>query len=301
LGKILYIINPAGSGGKGGNAWKSFLSKWPEKVDQKDIFLTEHPGHARQIARSSEGYEILVAAGGDGTIGEIISAIMQHPEPRPKLAIVPAGTGNDIARNIGVCSIKDSVDTLRKGHWKAFDLIRIDCQVDGRPMHQYAFLYVSVGFTAASSMKPWMKRFLSPKAAYYLGLIIQIVVYQAPLMTVHWEKQVHMGKTWVVVAGNVERVGGNSMCIAPGARMDDGKFNVSIVPSQSRFKMMVNMLPKVPAGTYVEEPGVSYFPAKEISVDCDPPAILDIDGDIFGRTPARFTVCPSAIQILSPE
>lgn len=301
MGKILYIINPAGSGGQGTRAWKSFLAQWPEKIDQKNIFFTEHPGDGRKIAKASGNYEILAAVGGDGTVGEVLSGIMERPKSRPKLAIIPGGTGNDIARNAGIYSIQGAVDSLGKGRTKFFDLIRIHYQVDGQSKYQYAFLYVSVGFTPITGMKPWMKRLLNPKVAYYLGLIVQVLTYQAPLMTVSGREQIHRGKTWVVVAGNAERAGGDSICMAPGAQMDDGKFNVSIVPSQSKLKMLVKMLPKVPTGAFIHEPGVLYFQTKEIRVDCDPPVILDSDGDIFGMTPARFTICPQAIQIVSPK
>jgi diacylglycerol kinase family enzyme len=61
------------------------------------------------------------------------------------------------------------------------------------------------------------------------------------------------------------------------------------------------VFPKIPTGEYVHEPDVQYFPAKRIEVTSDPPALLDIDGDIFGTTPAVFTVCPRAVEILSPQ
>ena len=61
------------------------------------------------------------------------------------------------------------------------------------------------------------------------------------------------------------------------------------------------MFPKIPTGAYVHEPGVQYFSAKRIEVTSDPPALLDIDGDLFGTTPALFTVHPHALTILSPD
>jgi diacylglycerol kinase family enzyme len=91
------------------------------------------------------------------------------------------------------------------------------------------------------------------------------------------------------------------MCVAPGARTDDGELNAVIIPSRSKLKMMTKTLPKVASGAHVHEPGVLYFPVKKIEVVSDPPVILDIDGDIFGMTPATFAVCPKAVQVLCPE
>jgi diacylglycerol kinase family enzyme len=172
MSSILYIINPAGHGGAGIKVWEKLQSKWPDQIDSKDVHFTERQGHAREIATSAEGYYILTAVGGDGTVGEILSGIMAQPEPRPKLAIIPAGTGNDIARAVGIYSFENAVDALHGDHVRKFDLIRIDCQVDGRKAHRYAFLVGTVGFSSTLMVRPWMKRYLGPKGAYYLGIIL---------------------------------------------------------------------------------------------------------------------------------
>ena len=99
MSKSLYIINPAGHGGVGPRVWEEFKTLWSDLIDPEHIVITERPGHAREIVVSTQGYDIFTAIGGDGTVGEVISGIMEHPEPRPRLAIIPAGTGNDIARN----------------------------------------------------------------------------------------------------------------------------------------------------------------------------------------------------------
>ena len=89
------------------------------------------------------------------------------------------------------------------------------------------------------------------------------------------------------------------MRIAPGARTDDGELNITIFPVKSKLRMITRLLPKVATGEHIQEPGVSYFPAKSVEIDSDPPAILELDGDIFGTTPATFTVCPGALRVLT--
>jgi YegS/Rv2252/BmrU family lipid kinase len=297
MNKILYVINPAGHGGAGINVWKQVQSTWPDQINPEDVHFTSCQGHAREIAASAQGYDILAAVGGDGTVGEVMSGIMTHQVPHPRLAILPAGTGNDIARNLGISSLADAMDALHGDHVRTADLFRIDCRVDGRRAHRYAFLMVAVGFSAQPMIRPWMKRLLGPTGAYYLGTILQIIAYRAPRMTVRWEDQEYGGRILIILVGNVERTAGGSMCLAPGARFDDGELNVSIVPSRSRIKRMTT-LPKIASGKHIKEPDIRYFPATEIEVDSDPPAILDIDGDLFGTTPATFAVCPNAVEVL---
>lgn len=301
MGKILYIRNPAAFGGSGPAAWEQFKSQWPDEINPQDVFVTQRPGHALDIAAASDGYDILTAVGGDGTVGEIISGIMEHPEPRPKLAIIPGGTGNDIGRNAGIRSVEDTITALRQGSMKSFDIIRIDGQFGGKLNHRYSFLHGNAGFSAISMVKPWMKRILGPKGAYYLGTIIQILAFRALNMTVRWEAGEYSGRTMMVIIANVERSAGGSMCIAPGAKADDGELNVTIMPFKSRPRMMFKLLPKVPTGSHIDEPGVKYFQAKRIEIVSDPQSFLDLDGDILGTTPAVLTIQPQAIEIMTPK
>jgi diacylglycerol kinase (ATP) len=301
MSKTLYVINPAGRGGAGIKVWEEVRSKWSDQIDPEDVHVTERQGHAREIAASAQGYDIIAAVGGDGTVGEILSGIMTRQELRPRVAIIPAGTGNDIARNLGILSLQSARNALHGDNAREVDLIRIDCQSEGRAAHRYAFLMGNAGFSANTLIRPWMKRFLGPTGAYYLSTILLIISFRAPRVTVRWKDQEYSGRAWIVIVGNVERTSGGSMCLAPGARFDDGELNVSIIPSRSKLTMVTKMLPKVASGAHVNQPGVKYFPAREIQVDSDPPAVLDVDGDIFGVTPATFSVCPKAVQILCPE
>ena len=300
-GRTLYIINPAGHGGTGATVWETFQDLWPDPISPEDAIVTERPGHARDIAFQARGYDTLVAVGGDGTVGDVVSGILDREGKRPGLAIVPAGTGNDIARNAGIRSIADAVSALRGGHVRAFDMIRIDYQDRGRRAHRHAFLLAGVGFSSIPMIRPWMKRLLGPKGAYFLATFLQIIVYRPPNMTVRADgRERSSGRTWMVMVGNVEYSSGGSMRIAPGALTDDGELNITVMPVKSKLRMVTRLLPKVATGEHIQEPGVRYFPAKVVEVESDPPSILDLDGDIFGTTPATFTVCPGAFQVLTP-
>ena len=96
MDRCLYIINPAGHGGKGTAAWEAFKTLWPDPIDPEHVMVTNRAGHAREIATSVKGYDVLAAVGGDGTIGEVISGLMDRKGSRPKLALIPTGTGNDM-------------------------------------------------------------------------------------------------------------------------------------------------------------------------------------------------------------
>jgi len=114
-----------------------------------------------------------------------------------------------------------------------------------------------------------------------------------------WEGQEYRGETWATFIGNAERIAGGSMRVCSGARVDDGEMNVVIMPARSKLAS-VRVVSQVPSGDHIEAADVSYFPTTQIEVDSDPPAVVEIDGDVFGTTPARFTLCPKAAEIVSP-
>ncbi|MCP4453899.1 MAG: diacylglycerol kinase family lipid kinase [Planctomycetes bacterium] len=300
MNKHLYIINPAGHGGKGNAAWDAFKTLWPDPINPERVMVTGRPGHAREIATAIQGYDVLVAVGGDGTIGEIMSGIMDRQGPKPRLALIPTGTGNDIGRNIGILSLADAVAALQRAQACPFDLVRIDCQIDGVPGHGYGFLFGMVGFSAIPMMKPWMKRLLGPKSAYYLATFLQILAYRAPRMTINTRDRRFNERTYMVIAGNAEYAAGGSMRVSPEALTDDGLMNVTVIPHRSRLNVVTRLFPRIATGTHINEPGVAYFTDRCVEVHSDPPAVIDVDGDLFGTTPATFTLCQHAIQILCP-
>jgi YegS/Rv2252/BmrU family lipid kinase len=297
---ILYIINPAGHGGAGTRVWKKVQTMLSHRIDPKAVRFTERQGHAREIAMSSEGCDVLAAIGGDGTVGEVLSGVMAKTQPRPRVAIIPAGTGNDIGRAAGIYSVDDALAALDGGHAQTFDLIRIACEVEGRKVDRYALLHGVVGFSSIPMIRPWMKRYLGPTGAYYLATLLACIAYRAPRMTVRWGAGEFSDRAWIVIVSNVERSAGGSMCLGPGARPDDGELNVTIIPSGPKLRMMARIMPKIASGAHVKEPEVLYFPAREIEVGCDSPSIVEVDGDVFGMTPARLSICPRAVEILSP-
>jgi YegS/Rv2252/BmrU family lipid kinase len=263
--------------------------------------VTNAPGHATEIAAAAEGCEILAAVGGDGTVREVVNGLMSRCPPRPRLAIIPAGTGNDIARSVGLLTVEQAAAALQEGPTRWIDLIQIDCHDHGQPARRYACLTTSVGFSAIviRSLKPWMKRVLGAERAYLLATLIAVARYKPPAMTVRWEGQEHQGRTWMVNVGNAEWECGGSMQMSPAASIDDGELNVCLIRSGPKLKLL-RKLPTIFTGAHVHEPEVSYFPVTSIEVESDPPAGLQMDGDVFGTTPVTFTVCPRVLEVVAP-
>lgn len=230
-----------------------------------------------------------------------MTAILSRKTSDIKLAIILAGTGNDIARNVGIESVQDAVASLRDGKPRSFDIIRVESQINNRKVVNYSFLTGVVGFSCIPRIRPWMKRYLGAKGAYYLATFIQLLLYRTTYMTLKTETKDFNGKSWLFLIGNSESTAGGSMFLAPGASLDDGELNVTIFPNASRVRMELKLMPKVAKGEHVNEPEILYFPSKNIRIDSKPPAVVELDGDLRGMTPAIFTVCPRKMTIITPD
>lgn len=296
MGDMQFIINPAGNGGAGLKVWQAFQKIWPEPIDSASVSFTEYPMHARKIAAETD-CKTIVVAGGDGTVGEVISGIMDQPEPRSKLAIIPCGTGNDIARCGDFQTLEESIDVLKAGTSRSFDLIRVERESETR----HAFLFANTGFSSIPRMKPWMKRLLGATGAYYLATLLEVMTYKPRYMNLLIDGQDYSAPTFLVIASNAEYAGGGSMRIAPGAKTDDGRLNISIIKPLPLFKLVTKLFSSIADGSYIKEPEVTYLTGKKIEVSCNPPAVLDLDGELFGTTPAMISIVPKGIEILSHE
>jgi len=301
MSRILFIVNPAAFGGLGSASWERFAAEWQDAVAPKDVVVTNAPGHATEVAASADGYMVVAAVGGDGTVREVVGGIMARGGDRPELAILPGGTGNDVARSLGILTIADGIAALQAGRTAALDLIRIDCHNDGSPVQRYACLTASAGVSAVviHCLKPWMKRVLGAERAYMLATVLAVLRYRPTHMTVRCSEGEQRGPILMVNVGNAEWESGGSMRMSPGAQVDDGRLNVCLIAAAPKLRLL-RKLPLILTGDHIYEPEVSYFPVTGIEVDSDPPVGLQMDGDAFGLTPATFTVCPGALRVLVP-
>jgi YegS/Rv2252/BmrU family lipid kinase len=294
MAKILYIINPVGNGGAGVKVWHKFRDLWGEDINEKDIIFTERPLHGVDIASKAEGYSIIVAVGGDGTVNEVMQGVLKN-RSQPSLGIIPAGTGNDIARNVRIESMEDAINALKKNQSNNYDLLKTEYAQETK----YSFLTSNFGFSANHRIKPWMKRIFGATIAYYLATMLEMALFIAWEMKIEWENGSYSGKTTMVIVTNVEKTSGGSMILGKGATPVDGKMTITIIPFKSKFNCLFNEFPKLPKGKVEHIPGAKFFQTTQITVDSDPPTDMDIDGDNHGSTPATVEISPLSIKIIS--
>ncbi len=298
----LVIGNPRAGRGRVLCHWEDLLTRMRDAGLEPDGRLTEHPGHAVELARKarSEGRALVVSVGGDGTVHEVVNGLLADGpagagDVLPALALVPAGSGCDYARTFALPSgIGAAVAHMASSQDRLVDVGEVRCQgEDGE--HVRMFVNVAeVGIGAEVAERAGrIPRSLGPgryAIAFLLTLAGQRTVAADVEIDGHGE---HGPLTNLVVA--LGQFYGGGMRIAPKADPSDGHFEVQ-VQSGSKLDYALAM-PKVFRGTHLPHPRVREERATVVEVRAQPGVKVEADGELLGTTPASFRILPGALRV----
>ena len=286
------IINPI-SGGASRDAARERAELASAIVDRHgdpaEVFVTERAGHARELAKAAvaRGARLVMAWGGDGTINEVARALAFNDVP---LGIVPAGSGNGLARELGI--------DLRPEHAIADAL-----QAEPRPMdlgeldgHIFANI-AGIGFDAQVAWEFAQPANRARGFSTYIRISLRTALSYEPAtygITVGGERT--EARAILVTIANSAQFGNNAR-IAPGARVDDGLLDLVVMEERSRWRTLVN-LPRLFNGTVGQAPGCSIRRIDRATIESDQPMRFHVDGEPFeGGTSLRVRVHPGALRV----
>ena len=268
--KYCLIVNPLAGKGSALKAIPEIESLLNGLGLDYDIILTEHPGHAIQLAKDagSNGYQTVVAVGGDGTANEVINGLMQDVESgnlSANLAVLPVGRGNDFAFGMGVPQdLEEACKALAEAKTRKIDigLVKGGDYPDGR----YFGNGVGIGFdTIVGFEAAKLPNFISGIPAYLIAAVKTIFLYfRAPLLRVELDNEVIEQTCLLVSLMNGRRMGGSFM-FAPESEQDDGLLNLCIVEGISRGEVL-KVFPKVMSGTQGEHPAVKMPLSQKVKI-----------------------------------
>ena len=300
LRRAVVVVNRHAAAGRDASARLDAADRSLREAGYEPVFrVTEAPGHGIELARAADTGpdDLVVAAGGDGTVNEVASGRLRAEAEGTPIAVLPLGTGNDFATLLGAGSVEAFVDALRSGRIVRRDVLAVETPDDGL---RAALLFAAVGFASdlLRATTPRVKRIFGPKLCYSVGFFRALVRHECPMLRVRVGDRTWEEPMVVALAGNSVHAGGGMMRVAPGARMDDGEMNVSLVRATGRFQVARQFV-RLVRGTHVRHPLVRYFPATEMEIDGTPPQSVAVDGEVLGRTPVRIAVRPSALRFLA--
>lgn len=266
-----------------------------ERGHRVRTYVTFEAGDASRFARlaARRGYEVVVAAGGDGTVNEVVNGLARLKRPA-RLAVVPLGTANDFAAGVHIpLDVGAALDLAVSG-------MAID--VDVPQLNGRYFINVSTGGFGAEATKAApraVKRWLGP-AAYFLSGARRLLRMEPCHARFEVDgRQVYDGPFVFFAVGNARRTGGGTQ-VTPHADVEDGKLDVMIMGDVSRLRLIA-LLPKLRAGTHLDSPDVSYLRANEIRVEARSPLSVNADGESVKATSFHYTVGHRRLQLMLPH
>jgi len=273
-----------------------------EEFGGADWTGTVYPTHAIELARQAaeDGYELVISVGGDGTTHEVINGIMQVPEDRrPRLGIVPVGTGNDFASNVGMQT--EPAKAMRQvftGEPKFIDIALIETG----SRREFWDNTLGIGFDAKATIHSRNVPVLSGFLVYLWAVVQTIMLNHEPaLISFESDQETWQEENLLIVLCNGPREGGG-FHVAPEAKVDDGWLDYAAIRNVSR-PMMFRLIPEVMKGTHGRFPQVRVNKFRELKITSDRPLVIHTDGEIFAGfgTDVRelaVKILPAALEVI---
>jgi YegS/Rv2252/BmrU family lipid kinase len=308
----LVIVNPASAGNSTGGSWPAMASDLATHFGAFKVAFTEKAGDGRLLAarEAKEGRRLIIACGGDGTISEVANGILESG-CEAELGILPSGTGGDFRRSLGIPSrTADAARSLRIGRTRQMDVGRVTyLNHEGAEETRHFLGVASFGMSTEiiNRVKKNDSRRLTGARSGWLGGKLSFAAatvqatFSSPGTNVivqlddHRERRLTVSNLCVANA----RYFGGGMKVAPDAMLDDGRFDVVTIGDLGALKILANAH-KLYRGTHLEMEQVQQSHARIVTARParkDDKVMIEIDGELPGRLPARFEILPRALRV----
>lgn len=301
---IVAILNPNAGGGRTAETWAKVRAHLPGDVEAVE---TKAPGHGIALARDAikAGARTIIAVGGDGTINEVVNGFFENEEPisgGATLGIIPNGTGSDFTRILNLpINEKLAADLILSSERRMADLMKVRyTAADGTGRVRYAINVTSFGMGGVVAAK--LNRSSKPLGgmiAFLAAMLETAAQFPGNSVTLQLDNlKTIEAKITNVVVGNGQYHGGG-MWVCPGAIIDDGLLDVTVIRQLTLFELVKN-IPTLYTGGIYSHPKVRSYRAKHVKADSPEPVLIEIDGEALGRLPLEISVMPQAIRVLMP-
>ncbi|MGM0878824.1 MAG: diacylglycerol/lipid kinase family protein [Bacillota bacterium] len=292
-----FIVNKVSGNGRALKIWYQIEKKLQEKNVYYCVHFTQKPKHATLLVQeliSKEKVTVIVAVGGDGTIHEVINGLVGTNTP---LGVIPAGSGNDFSRGLGIPLKHDkALERILSGKPKIIDI--------GFVNSTYFCTVAGIGFdgevahvTNASIYKKLLNLIRMGHISYIISAIKVLFQYKPMDISIMIDKKLYkFQKVWLIAVANLPFYGGG-LVICPKAESNDGLFDICIVQGMSKWEFL-RIFPLVFKGNHTSSPSIKIIKGKELEIYSPTPLMIHGDGEVIGQTPARISIEPCALYVI---
>lgn len=281
------IVNPTSGRGRGAQIAEQVSRMLHTRRVTHDVRYSSAPHEPTVLTQAviKEGCSRIVAIGGDGLVHQIANVLVGTDVT---LGIVPAGTGNDFARGLGIpLAIGKAVDVILDGVEQRVDV--------GKANDRYFFSIAVLGLAAAVNRRANQFKRFRVNALYTAVTVASVFLDRPQQFTIQYDGQIRQCYSWLIAIGNTWS-SARGMALVPAARPDDGLLDACIVNGMGKLELLCTF-PRVFAGRHIYSTGIDTLRGREITVSAKIPCELFADGEYVGSLPMTFRAVPQALKV----
>jgi sphingosine kinase len=293
--KKFYLVTNPVSGTKSGLRFASLVkNRLSTSGALFEETITKHSRHIEGLISelNLDQYDGLIIIGGDGSMHEAVNGLLKRKDNKNiPIGLIPAGSGNAFLHDLNLLNPLDAINAILNGVTTKVDVASISYNNESR----FSFNIIGWGLVTNIGLTAEKMRWIGT-SRYTLASIIEALKFKPQKATlVIDEKEFSSDLLFVMVCNTIHS--GKGMKIAPKAKLDDGKFDLVVVHGDLSKVDVFKLLPKVFDGSHIKHPLVKYLQAKSFSILPKTNNILNIDGELCGKTPIHGKVVPKAIEV----
>ncbi len=303
--RITFIVNPNSANGATGRQWPKIHLQAKDRLGSFEVLVTTGPGDATRFTQQAvlSGVDMVVCVGGDGTLNEVVNGLMNEKgslEAEVLLGYIPRGTGCDLAKSLPVpLNLEKALDNILSCRNRQIDLGKLTYRNQwGLESYRYFHNVLSLGLGGEVDVRVnRTSKVFGGFLSFMWATLISILRFD--------KKRVHLRvddlfdeevTIWNVAVANGQYHGGG-MLVAPGAAINDGLFQVTIIGDLSMPGVFWN-LPRLYNGKIYEHQKIIKLIGRRVVASSTQEVLLDMDGEQPGRLPVVIEMVPSALSII---
>lgn len=294
MSRHLVVLNPAAGRGRARRAWPGVAQRLRAAGLAFEVAETSAPGEGmRHAERAAHDYDAVIAAGGDGTVHEVVNGLMRAGGSAA-LGILPLGSGDDF---IKMLPRRDAIERLAQGRPRAMDAGRI--RGDGATRWFANGMDIGFGAHGARNLQR-VPGFLTGLGAYLGALVLTLLRYPLLEVRLQLDEQLPFAQSTAMTAVMNGRAFGGSFQVCPEACADDGVLDLLIAQGVGRLGIL-SLVPRIMRGTHAGDARLRLARARRVAIESDTPLLVEADGEIAFDAARRLEieVQPGALRVLA--
>ena len=291
--KLIIIFNPNSGPSPSQKTLDLIVPTLKRNNFDLNIITTQYPGHEKVIANTVDLYDVsgICIIGGDGTINQVVNGMfLREDNIKLPLGIIPAGTGNSFMHDIGVLDPEEAVKNIIKEKIKFIDIAKIKMKKET----VFSINIIGWGLVTDINISAEKFRWLGSQR-YNLTTLLHVLKNKKRKAKLFINGEELNQKFSFIIACNTIHTG-KGMKIAPKAKLDDGLLDLIVVPETQIFKLLT-MFPKIFNGSHLGHEVLQYYQVKEFSLKPSINESLNLDGEVYGKTPIDVSVIKHGLSI----